>query len=523
MGDEFRADDKASAAPDEASQPSAGELLARIGQLQEQIERLKSEANASAEMMREAEDANIKKSRFLKIAIHDLRQPIQTLSLLHDALTYSSAGAGGAKLAERLGAVLTAASNGVNRLSEIAELDAGRMDACHYWTPPAEDEAREGSSAGRSILLVEDDPAVAAALEMILAAEGYQVSAAADGWQALELAEHGTKWPDLVIASYDLPDGLNGLDVIVGLKDRLDHDVAAIVLTAGVTEGVDRAIENRGCASLGKPVKGAELVALVQRALSEGHANGTPMSLAGNGHGSPTVFVVDDDPAILEAMRDLLEANGCAVEGFTSGAAFFAACRPEREGCVLVDAFMPGMDGFELIERLKAGGYTLPAIMVTGAGDVPMAVRAMKAGAVNFIEKPVSARELLDCLHNASGPCGGRGHGSGAAAGGGGAVRVSDGPSAPDHRPHPGRRTEQKHRQHPRPQPAHRRKPSRGHHEKNGRPLFRGAGPLGDCRQLTPAGCHLSCISANNPAGVEASSAANSVNSQVYQGGRTFD
>jgi two-component system CheB/CheR fusion protein len=239
---------------------------------------------------------------------------------------------------------------------------------------------------------------------MILAAEGYQVSVAADGWQALELSQHGTKWPDLVIADYNLPDGLNGLDVIVSLQDRLDHDVAAIILTGGVSSSASQAIESRGCVCLSKPVKGAELVDAVRLALAGPRANAATASMAANGQDSPAVFVVDDDPAILEAMRDLLEANGCVVKTFTTGAAFFAASRPDRNGCVLVDAFMPGMDGFELIERLRAGNYALPAIMVTGAGDVPMAVRAMKAGAVDFIEKPVSARELLDCLHNALKP-----------------------------------------------------------------------------------------------------------------------
>jgi two-component system CheB/CheR fusion protein len=355
-------------------------------------------------MMRQAEEADIKKSRFLKIAIHDLRQPIQALSLLHDALTFSSTDAGSVKLAERLGRVVTAASNGVNRLSEIAQLDAERMDTWHHRASRPEDEAQDGSAAERSILLVEDNPSVAAAVEMVLAAEGYQVSVAADGWQALELSQHGTKWPDLVIADYNLPDGLNGLDVIVSLQDRLDHDVAAIILTGGVSISASRAIENRGCVCLSKPVKGAELLDAVRLALAGPRANAAPVTLAANGQDSPALFVVDDDPAILEAMRDLLEANGCVVETFTSGAAFFAARRPDRNGCVLVDAFMPGMDGFELIERLRAENNALPAIMVTGAGDVPIAVRAMKAGAVDFIEKPVSARELLDCLHNALEP-----------------------------------------------------------------------------------------------------------------------
>jgi two-component system CheB/CheR fusion protein len=108
-----------------------------------------------------------------------------------------------------------------------------------------------------------------------------------------------------------------------------------------------------------------------------------------------TVFVVDDNRAVRETMRDLLHEHGYAVQAFADGQAFFAAYRPGQEGCVLVDALMPGMSGVELIERLKAEGHQLPAIMITGSGAVPMAVQAMKAGAVDFIEKPVGHDELL--------------------------------------------------------------------------------------------------------------------------------
>jgi two-component system, chemotaxis family, CheB/CheR fusion protein len=117
-----------------------------------------------------------------------------------------------------------------------------------------------------------------------------------------------------------------------------------------------------------------------------------------SGQELPSVFVVDDDPIILETMHNILERVGYQAEVFTSGPAFFAACPADRKGCVLVDAFMPGMDGFELLQRLKTDGYALSAIMITGAGNVPMAVRAMKAGATDFIEKPFKVYELMDCL-----------------------------------------------------------------------------------------------------------------------------
>jgi two-component system, chemotaxis family, CheB/CheR fusion protein len=114
-----------------------------------------------------------------------------------------------------------------------------------------------------------------------------------------------------------------------------------------------------------------------------------------------TVFVVDDDRAIRELIRDLLQENGYTVEIYADSAAFLAAYRPRRAGCLLVDALMPGMTGIQLIEHLKRDRQELPAIVITGHASVPMTVQAMKAGAIDFIEKPVRCDELLDMIKRA--------------------------------------------------------------------------------------------------------------------------
>jgi two-component system CheB/CheR fusion protein len=113
------------------------------------------------------------------------------------------------------------------------------------------------------------------------------------------------------------------------------------------------------------------------------------------------MFVVDDDSAVREAMRDLLEQDGRTVETYASSEAFLDAYRPGGEGCLLVDARMPGMGGLELLQRLKSDGTRLAAIMITGQGDVPMAVEAMRAGAADFIEKPVRRDELFASIEHA--------------------------------------------------------------------------------------------------------------------------
>ena len=100
-------------------------------------------------------------------------------------------------------------------------------------------------------------------------------------------------------------------------------------------------------------------------------------------------------------MDELLRDDGRRVEVYASGEAFLEAYRPGTEGCLLVDAVMPGMGGFGVLQRLKDDGQRLPAIMITGNGDVHMAVRAMQAGAIDFIEKPIGRNELLASIDQA--------------------------------------------------------------------------------------------------------------------------
>jgi two-component system, chemotaxis family, CheB/CheR fusion protein len=109
----------------------------------------------------------------------------------------------------------------------------------------------------------------------------------------------------------------------------------------------------------------------------------------------PTIFVVDDDASVREAMSRFLQEEGWLVEVYGSAEAFLQAYRPGREGCLVVDAWMPRIGGLELLERLQTEGGAPPAIVITGHADIPLAVRAMKAGAMAFLEKPVRYDELV--------------------------------------------------------------------------------------------------------------------------------
>jgi two-component system response regulator FixJ len=113
-----------------------------------------------------------------------------------------------------------------------------------------------------------------------------------------------------------------------------------------------------------------------------------------------TVHVVDDDSAVRDSLRVLLESAGYAVRTYDSAATFLAAA-PTLSGCVLTDVRMPEIDGLELQQRLGECGAPLAIIVMTGQGDVPVAVHAMKAGAVDFLEKPFNETELLDAVRRA--------------------------------------------------------------------------------------------------------------------------
>jgi FixJ family two-component response regulator len=110
----------------------------------------------------------------------------------------------------------------------------------------------------------------------------------------------------------------------------------------------------------------------------------------------PTVFVVDDDEAVRDSVRVLLKTVGINAETFASGREFLDSYDPDRPGCLVLDIRMPGMSGMELQEQLVARNAILPVIFITGHGDVPMAVHALRSGAVDFMQKPFSEQALLD-------------------------------------------------------------------------------------------------------------------------------
>lgn len=115
----------------------------------------------------------------------------------------------------------------------------------------------------------------------------------------------------------------------------------------------------------------------------------------------PTVFIVDDDEAVRDSLSLLMESESLPATCFSSADEFLAAYDDNQPGCLLLDIRMPGMTGLQLRDWLEEHGATLPILFITGHGDVPMAVEAMKRGAIDFIQKPFSDEELLNRVRQA--------------------------------------------------------------------------------------------------------------------------
>jgi FixJ family two-component response regulator len=114
------------------------------------------------------------------------------------------------------------------------------------------------------------------------------------------------------------------------------------------------------------------------------------------------VYIVDDDPSIRKFLRRLVSLSGLQSETFTSAEEFLHSMHPDTPGCLLLDVMMPGLSGLDLQRELSRAGLHMPIIFITGHGDIPMSVQAMKAGAVSFLTKPLQNQELLDAIQEAA-------------------------------------------------------------------------------------------------------------------------
>ena len=241
-----------------------------------------------------------------------------------------------------------------------------------------------------TILIVDDDPELRDLLDQFLTGEGHRTATARDGKTALAMIAKKSVRPDLILVDYNLPGAMNGLQLTAKVREAMGRDVPVVILTGDISTTTLRDVAAKGCVQLNKPVKLGALTKEIRRLLApKRHSE------------EATIYIVDDDDTVRGALRELLESDGRHVEDFGDCEAFLSAYRPGGAACLLIDAYLPGIDGIELLRQLKSAGHHLPAIMITGSSAVPMAVEAMKVGAIDFLEKPVGCPELFASIDRA--------------------------------------------------------------------------------------------------------------------------
>ena len=255
------------------------------------------------------------------------------------------------------------------------------------------------------ILVIENEDSVRESLAAMLGADGHRIITAATGQAALNAIRREGVRPDLVISDYNLPGESNGVQIATALRSSLGWQVPVIILSGDVRADTLRDIVASGCVSLTKPVKADAVAQIVERLLAgaEKPAAETAVALppVEPAAAAATIFVVDDNRDIREAMRALLSNADYQVKTYANAQAFLNTHRPGERGCLITDVRMPGMNGLEMLARLAAEDGKLPAIVITGQGDIAMAVQAVRAGAADFIEKPVDPEVLLASIHRA--------------------------------------------------------------------------------------------------------------------------
>jgi two-component system CheB/CheR fusion protein len=270
---------------------------------------------------------------------------------------------------------------------------------------PHESSEDTGNRRLGTILVIEDEESVRDSLELLLKKDGHLVTAVANGKVAVAMVTSHALRPDIVISDYNLSGAMNGIQTAAKLREAIGSQLPIVILTGDVRAKVLRDIAAHGYVCRKKPLKAEELLKDVQHLLAP--LQPLPETAAEArveppiADSSAVIYVVDDDRGTREAMQMLLAKAGHSVKTFESAAAFLRSHRPGQKGCLITDVRMPGMSGFELLAQLAAAGHSLPTVVITGQGDIGMAVQAMRAGAVDFIEKPTNASTLLACIDRA--------------------------------------------------------------------------------------------------------------------------
>ncbi|MEQ1408304.1 chemotaxis protein CheB [Neorhizobium sp. Rsf11] len=256
---------------------------------------------------------------------------------------------------------------------------------------------RPQNSPVASILIIEDEDAMRDLLRMGLEQAGHTVATATNAFEAVTLVKQGRFIPTFVLADYNISSAMDGLATIENIRNILGRRIPGLILTGNISSNALKKYAQHDIPHLNKPVKLREVIQAVDDLLAhsdKGNATDDSHAARSDAALSPLIEVIDDELGVRESIRTLFEGMGWAVLTYASAEEFLAGYDPDRPGCLVLDAYLLGMSGLELLRILKERQHRFPVIVITGHSDVRMAVDAMKHGAADFIEKPFSLEDI---------------------------------------------------------------------------------------------------------------------------------
>ncbi|WCK66904.1 CheR family methyltransferase [Agrobacterium tumefaciens] len=270
---------------------------------------------------------------------------------------------------------------------------------------PVDDHSNQAATLSwASVLIIEDENGMRDLLKMGLEQTGYVVAATSTAPEALAIVRGLQFTPDVILADYNLPTGGNGIAAIGHIRQALRRNVPALILTGDISSKALRAFAQHEIPYLHKPAKLKDVVQMVetlvvrQNGERAGHISEPEYMEPMTGR---LIEVIDDQQDIRDNLRALFEGEGWSVATYVSAEEYLANYKPDRSGCLLVDAYLPGMVGMELLRLLKERHHRFPVIVITGRSDVRMAINSMRYGAADFIEKPFSYQEIYRSVQSA--------------------------------------------------------------------------------------------------------------------------
>ncbi len=270
---------------------------------------------------------------------------------------------------------------------------------------PVDDHPNQAATLSwASVLIIEDENGMRDLLKMGLEQTGYVVAATSTAAEALAIVRGLQFTPDVILADYNLPTGGNGIAAIGYIRQVLRRNVPALILTGDISSKALRAFAQHEIPYLHKPAKLKDVVQVVETLVVR-QTDERVVHISEPEYMRPMtgrlIEVIDDQQDIRDNLRALFEGEGWTVATYVSAEEYLADYHPDRSGCLLVDAYLPGMVGMELLRLLKEKHHRFPVIVITGRSDVRMAINAMRYGAADFIEKPFSYQEIYRSVQSA--------------------------------------------------------------------------------------------------------------------------